>query len=236
MDRSAGGPRILPAMSGDIPLPQFDDAFGSGSGSAALPPMPESPDREAFLALPIPGTIERYRAGIGVFTKDLLQLADEDLDTCFRPEAGVGRWSIRMVVGHVADAELVNAFRFRKAVAEEGAVLANWDFEAFLDAGLYDGPATAGDSSGKPAARSGQPLPAYLALIHAVRTTTAEWLGRLPGEAWSRVALHAERGPLTLHALVAGCAWHLEHHAWFVEAKARQLVGRSVLAALEDGR
>jgi hypothetical protein len=169
-----------------------------------------------------------------VFSKDLLALTDEHLDTCFRPEAGVGRWSIRMVVGHLADAELVNAFRFRKAVAEDGAVLANWDYEAFLDAGLYDGPATAGTADGKPAGRSGQPIAAYLALIHALRTTTAEWLSRLPPEAWARIALHAERGPLSLHQLVAGCAWHLEHHAWFVEAKARQLAGRTVLAAAPE--
>lgn len=205
--------------------------------------MPERPDRSDFISgggRGLEGVLARYRAGVGVFSRDLLSLPDEHLDTAFREEAGVGRWSIRMVLGHLSDAELVNAFRFKKAVAEEGAVLAGWDFEAFIDSGMYDAPGDPGPASqAKPAARSGQPLAAYLALIHAVRSSIGEWLSLLPASAWDRVALHAERGPMTLRELVGGCAWHLEHHAWFVEAKARALAGRTVLSGLqpqEDGR
>lgn len=218
-------------MSHDIPLEQF-----SGPGPAAQPgellPMPAPPDREAILAGGQPGVLARYRAGIGVFSPDLLSLSDEDLDTAFRPDAGVGRWSIRMVLGHLADAEVYNFMRFRKTVAEDGPLLPAWDYDAYFDAGLYDGPATDTGSVAKIAGRSGQPPAAYLALMHAIRTATSEWLALLPPAAWDRQALHPTRGPMTLLNQVGSCAWHLEHHAWFIEAKARKLAGRSVLSTL----
>jgi hypothetical protein len=222
-------------MSSDIPLDQL--AARAVTPPAELLPMPAKPDRAVIIAGSPEEVLARYRAGVSHYAPAVLSLSDEHLDTAFRPEAGVGRWSIRMVLGHLADAEGVLAHRFRRTVSEEGPVLVPWDFDSFIDAGLYDGPGAAaspdaGDAS-RPGRRSGQPVAAYLALIHAIRTATAEWLSLLPASAWSRSALHPQHGPLTLRELVGSCAWHLEHHSWYAEAKARRLAGMSILRLQE---
>ena len=76
-------------------------------------------------------------AGLQRFDSRIFELSDEQMDMAFLPDAGVGRWPVRVLVGHLADAELAFIHRMRRAVAEENPVLAVWDENAFIDAGLY---------------------------------------------------------------------------------------------------
>ena len=129
----------------------------------------------------------RYRRGLEGFDARIFELSDEQVDAAFLPDAGVGRWSVRVLVGHLADAELAYTHRMRRATAEENPLLAVWDENAFIDAGLYAG---------------GQyPLGGFVAVIHTLRRWTAEWLATLTPEQLQRKAMHPERGPMTVRRI-----------------------------------
>ncbi len=102
--------------------------------------------------------IHRYRRGLENFDRRMFELTDEQMDMAFLPEAGIGRWPVRVLVGHLADAEIAFIHRMRQAVAESNPVFAPWDEDAFIDAGLYAG---------------GQhPVAGFVAVIH----TTRRWI------------------------------------------------------------
>lgn len=183
--------------------------------STAPPPAPPSPTRQVILALPISQLIDRYAAGSECFERRTLDLTDAQQDTAFRPESGVGRWSCRILIGHVADAELVYSHRLRRAVAEENPVFAVWDENAFIDSGLY-----ASEKGG-----ADRPLAGSVALIHTVRLWTADWLRSLDAADFERKALHPEAGPQTVRSILVTAVWHLEHHAWFLSRKLERLLG-----------
>jgi hypothetical protein len=178
-------------------------------------PAPPAPTRQSILALSAADLIDRYAHGCDRFERRTLQLTDSQQDTAFRPEVGIGRWSCRILLGHIADAELVYTHRMRRAVAEESPVLAVWDENAFIDSGLYAS-ATGG---------SNRPIAGSVALIHTVRLWTADWLRSLQPAGFERRALHPEAGPLTVHAILVTATWHLEHHAWFLSRKLEHLLG-----------
>ena len=177
---------------------------------------PAKVTREEIAALDRAELIRRYEGGSARLNHQILHLDDAALDTFFTPEAGVGRWSCRALVGHLADAELVLVHRMRRQVAEDRPVFGLWDEDAFVDRGVYGTP-------GKP------PFPkvaGFVATIHTLRLWTAEWLRARPEGDWDRQGLHPERGPLTLTNQVAIATWHLEHHAWFLDRKVERLGGK----------
>lgn len=180
-----------------------------------MPIPPESPQLAQFHAMAIPELIERFAGGSGRLERRLLTLADSQLDTCFRADAGVGRWSCRMLVGHVADADLVFVHRMRRAVAEDSPMLSVWDEDAFIDAHLY------GDEKTGPQL----PIAGHVALIHTLRLWAGDWLRALPPEAFARKALHPQRGPQTVRIILDYATWHLEHHGWFLSRKLEKFLG-----------
>ena len=167
--------------------------------------------REQIAALSVGELIARYRQGLQQFDSRILEMSDEQLDQAFLPDAGVGQWPVRVLVGHLADAELAFSHRMRRAVSEANPLLAQWDENAFIDAGLYAG---------------GQyPLGGFLAVIHTLRRWTAEWLGTLAAEQLRLQAMHPERGPLSVRDMLVSTTWHLEHHARYLNAKVCRMLG-----------
>jgi hypothetical protein len=165
--------------------------------------------------------IARYRMGLQSFDGRVFELSDEQLDMAFLPDAGVGRWPVRVLVGHLADAELAFSHRMRRAAAEEQPLLAMWDENAFIDAGLYAG---------------GQyPVGGFIAVIHTLRRWTAEWLATLSPEQLNRAAMHPERGPESVRRMVEMTTWHLEHHAAYLNAKMCKLLGPAAEAPAGGG-
>lgn len=179
-------------------------------GDGPIGPTGAPPQRDLFAALPTPDLIERYAQGITLIDRRVLEMPDDALDTYFRAEAGVGRWSCRVVVGHLADAEIAFAHRFRRAASEEGPLLHGWDQDAFIDANLYT---------------KETPIAGFVAVIHTLRKFSTEWLGTLDEAAWGRRALSQSMGERTLGGLLVDATWHLEHHAWYLNAKIARLVG-----------
>ncbi|MFT5422529.1 MAG: hypothetical protein ACI89L_000294 [Phycisphaerales bacterium] len=168
--------------------------------------------------------VRRFRFSVGHFDPRVFEMGDEMLDRAWLPEAGVGRWPIRVLLGHLADSELVWAARVRKAVAEPGSVLALWDEHAPIDSGLYSPPS---EDPEHPTSPNGAPpaIGAFVASLYTIRQWVGEWLGSLDEAAWALRALHPERGELSVRAIVELMTWHVEHHAGYLNLKVEKLIG-----------
>lgn len=178
-------------------------------------PAPEQPRVEAFFAMPTHEVVARYRRGVENFDKRIFALTDAQLDTAFLPEAGVGRWPARVLLGHLADAELPFTHRMRRAAAEDGPTFEVWDEQAFIDSGLY------GDSAGG----AKHPIAGFVSVIHLMRTWTGQWLLTLRPDQFERKGLHPIRGEQTVRRVLDYATWHLEHHAWYLRAKVEKMAG-----------
>ena len=181
---------------------------------------------DQIAATPTPELIRRFRFSVGHFDERVFELGDEQLDQAWLPEAGVGRWPVRVLLGHLADAELVLAHRIRRVVAEPGSVVAEWDEDAFIDAGLYAPPGAEDSGDSGDAVNTVPPPPgAFVATIYTLRQWTGEWLSGLAPACWDRRVLHPTRGELSLTDMVRLTTWHVEHHAMFLNAKVERMLG-----------
>ncbi len=185
--------------------------------------MAESrPELGELVKLDIPGLLTRYARGVENFDRRIFELSEDQVDMAFLPEAGVGRWPIRVLLGHLADSELMQTTRIRRAIAEDAPLFSLWDENAFIDTGLYRGPI---NETPRSALTSPPQTGGFVAVIHTLRKWTAETLTALESAGWSRRALHPERGEQTVRTLVEFTTWHLEHHAWYLNAKVERLLG-----------
>jgi hypothetical protein len=75
----------------------------------------------------LPALLERYRRGPEVLAVVLTGVFGEEEDFLPAP----GKWSIRQIVAHLADAELVAAHRFRQVIAEDNPMLVAFDQDAW---------------------------------------------------------------------------------------------------------
>ena len=177
---------------------------------------------DSYLAMDRSELIGRFVVGIDRLDGRVFELPSDDLDRAWPRDAGVGKWPIRVLLGHLADAEVSFVHRMRRVVAEPGCELGAWDDEAFIDAGHYGVIAT---SEGGEATRP--PIGAAVAVIHTLRGWMGPWLADLPAEAWTKSGMHPERGPMSLKDILAYDTWHLERHAWFCNLKVAKLTGAS---------
>ncbi len=195
-----------------------------GGAKAAAPLIPMT--AEELEKLPSLQLIARYRRGIENFDRRVFELDERQIDAAFLPEAGVGQWPVRVLVGHCADADLASVHRMRRAVAEENPLLSNWDENAFVDSNIYgnrhEGYA---DSPEGDHARVMNALGGHMAVIHTLRQWVGQWLMSLSEEQLNRQAMHPERGPQSVRRMVALYTWHLEHHAAFLTKKLDKMLG-----------
>ena len=71
--------------------------------------------------------LERFRRGPELLAVATTGAAGTELD--FIPE---GKWSVRQIVCHLADAEATGALRFRQVIAEDHPVIPGWNLEAWV--------------------------------------------------------------------------------------------------------
>lgn len=186
--------------------------------------------------------VRRYRAGVGVLDRRVFGLDERALGVTFGEgetvvdgdgvEIRVGRWSVRALLGHLADAELVLTMRMRRVLAEECPVLPLWDENAFLDSALYggvvSGRSVGGVGEGGVGGWKAQAIGGHVAVVHTLRQWMGEWLGVMPMSAWNRRGMHETNGAMSLADLVVYSTWHLEHHASYLRGKLLVLLGPEV--------
>jgi hypothetical protein len=107
-----------------------------------------------------------------------------------------GKWSIREIVAHLADGEVVLGSRYRFIAAMDRPPIPGYDQDAFV--------ANLGVSN----ARTADLLDDF-AMARAANLGLLERIGRA---AWDRVGLHAERGEESLGGLVTMYAGHDRIH------------------------
>jgi hypothetical protein len=113
-----------------------------------------------------------------------------------------GKWTIRQIMAHLADAELVGAHRFRLVIAEENPTLTWFDQDAWTKNLDY--------ARRKPT----QSLDTFRRL----RAENYELLKGLPESAFGRVGSHTQNEPMSLRQLLQGYSDHAESHARQLQA------------------
>jgi len=103
----------------------------------------------------------RMHIGLQHFDPRVVELDHTQVSQAWLEDAGVGTWPIRILIGHLADAELVLAHRLRKIIAEDKPELSLWDEHAFIDGGIY------GCTEGS---KLLPPMGGDLAMIHTTRS------------------------------------------------------------------
>jgi hypothetical protein len=121
----------------------------------------------------------------------LRELTDEQACSAYAPE----KWSVKEVVGHIADTERVFAYRMLRIARGDGTPLPGFDENEYVPAGNFDG----------------RPLASLLAELVAVRRSTVALLAGLPVAAWTRTGTASNAS-----VSVRGAAWitagHELHH------------------------
>ena len=112
-----------------------------------------------------------------------------------------GRWSIAQIVSHLADAELVLAYRARQILASPGTPIQSYDQEAWV------------------ASEHAETSDAYesLTLFTAIRDGNLRLLRRLTADERGRAGIHAERGEESIAHLMKLYAGHDRNHVAQVE-------------------
>jgi hypothetical protein len=141
----------------------------------------------------IPELLERFRRGPEAVATALTGVFGAEEDFVSAP----GKWSIRQIAAHLADAELVGAHRLRQVIAEDNPTLVAFDQDAWTKNLDY---------SRRKAEES-------LETFRRIRLENYELLMEVPDSAWGRTGNHTENGPMTLRRLVEGYAGHAESHA-----------------------
>ena len=121
------------------------------------------------------------------------------------PEAQVnrtpapGKWSIREILCHLADCEMVFAFRIRQTLAEPHHTIQPFDQD------IWAKPYTA------------YTAPAALATFTAVRGWNLALINTLPPEAFNTPVTHPERGSMTLRTIIETMGGHDINHLKQIE-------------------
>jgi hypothetical protein len=141
----------------------------------------------------IPALLERYRRGPELLAVVLTGVFGDEEDFVTAP----GKWSIRQIVAHLADSELVGAHRMRLVIAQDNPTLTAFDQDAWVRNLDY-----------------ARRKPKYsLETFRRIRAENHELLKGLPPAAFERPGTHTENGAVTLLSLVEGYAQHAENHA-----------------------
>jgi hypothetical protein len=118
-----------------------------------------------------------------------------------RRSPGPGRWSVGQIIAHLADAEIVGAYRFRMILAAPGTPIQAFDQDDWARAMKYE----AADPQ------------ASLALFHSLRAAQLRLWRGLNGEELDRFGIHAERGKESVRHLLSLYAGHDLNHLAQIE-------------------
>jgi uncharacterized damage-inducible protein DinB len=113
-----------------------------------------------------------------------------------------GKWTVREVVGHVADTERVLAYRALRIGRGDATPLPGFDENAFVSHAGFNG----------------RTLDQLLAELDAVRRATTALARGLPPEAWTRRGT-ADGAPFTVRGLLFMIAGHELHHRAILEER-----------------
>ncbi|HSJ16321.1 MAG TPA: DinB family protein [Longimicrobiales bacterium] len=179
-------------------------ATGAGEGHISVRMQrPEAGEYHPFYAGYVarvpPGDILTILRDQIIDTRELLRrVSTAGADYAYAP----GKWSVKEVVGHVADAERVFGYRALRFARGDDTPLSGFDETRYVPAGRF----------------AERPLGQLVEELAAVRGATLALLNGLPDEAWSRSGL-ANGTPVTVRAIATIIAGHELHHRAILETR-----------------
>ena len=135
--------------------------------------------------------IEQYKDGFRVVSEALKGMSDRELDARLP-----GKWSVREIVHHLADSEMVASARLRRIVAEDRPGIRPTDMGGYARRLFYD-----------------RPIQSSLDLFRIVRMSTAEILDRMTDTEWAREGIQSDGGRFPAEKWLDIFAKHAETHA-----------------------
>lgn len=149
--------------------------------------------------------LHQYAQGPSLLAKSLSGVSGTQMNEHPVP----GTWSIREVICHLADAEIVYADRMKRVLVESNPTLFEWSPDDSIRDDLC----------------LGRDLQNEMDIIRGVRLQMHSILTGQNIEVWQRTAVHTAEGPMTLETLLERIIQHIPHHLTFVEAKKRAMEG-----------
>jgi hypothetical protein len=129
----------------------------------------------------------------------LRRAAPADLDR----EPAPGRWTIGQIAAHLADVELVLAYRARRILANPGAAIEAYDQDRWAAVARY--------ATIDPWRSLGR--------YRETRRWNLELLAGLNADEWAAYGMHGERGRESIRDLVTLTAGHDENHCRQIEER-----------------
>jgi len=165
--------------------------------------------QEGTTDAPATETADQYRARLDAYIQDkdpiamqreaphtLACLIEEAPDEMLSRRPAPGKWSVRAILAHLAEDELVSSWRYRHMIEHSGATLLGFDQDEWARLGDYD---------------SWTPREA-LEMFRLLREANLRVFARLTPEEWQRYGIHAERGRITVEELARHMAGHDVNH------------------------
>jgi hypothetical protein len=157
----------------------------------------------------MPETIEQYKSRILSNTegKDPLEvqrqtpdalaalLKGRDADS-LRLNPQPGKWSVAQIVTHLAESEIVAAWRYRQMLERSGSSIIPYDQDTWEQLGDY----------------SHADANASLELFRLLRERNLQLLARLTRDQWEMFGMHAERGKESVRHFARMMAGHDVNH------------------------
>jgi len=121
-----------------------------------------------------------------------------------------GKWSIHEIVCHLADAEIANAWRYRKVLAEDEFGITTWDQDRWASAHQY----------------RRQDLRLVLEQFRTLRGRNVALMKLVGRQAWSRTATHPTLGTLSAGQIIFHQVHHSANHVAQIERIRKSLTSR----------
>ena len=164
--------------------------------STVIIPRPEADEAASFYhgyIAKVPD--ENVGANLADQLLELEQLFDTVTDDAALHRYAPGKWSIKEILGHLADTERIFGYRLLRISRGDPTPLPGFDENAYVPAGRFDD----------------RPLPTLLAELRAVRLSTVALVQGVPEDDWTRRG-EANGKPITARALAYVIAGHTAHH------------------------
>ncbi len=141
--------------------------------------------------------IALFRRGPEILDRAIAGVSEEESKFVLAP----GKWTIRQIVRHLTDTEIVVGMRLRQMIAEDRPLMATFDQDLWADH-LHYNDCDVFDSARK---------------FRILRDDMSAVLESLPAGTFERVGLHPERGAATLGEWVSRFGTHVEKHAGLIQ-------------------
>ncbi len=147
--------------------------------------------------------IDEFEMGYEKLLNKVHDLKDESL---YRFKLNEEDWSIKEIIIHIADVEMVGFLRIRTIIAEPGQTVMRFDQEKWAKELNY----------------ITHSVSQALETVKVTRGTNAKLLRLISTDKWNNTVIHSEYGEMTLYQTVEYFTNHLLHHLYKIDQRVDQ--------------